>query len=119
MTHYVQTTKPKWAITAFRGFIASETHLWNNQYMKRLRCQGDNKMPKVGKWKKVKKNSKQTVWRNTTSKEEIIVKKSYTYPIAFQTRAEAEDDAIAYMRDFPEGKKTYYGNIFLKKKLRR
>ena len=26
MAHYVQTTKPKWAITAFRGFIASATH---------------------------------------------------------------------------------------------
>ena len=82
-------------------------------------------MPKVGKWKKIKKTSKQTVWRNTISKEEVIVKKSSTYPvggwesnvadgiriIAFQTRAEAESDAVAYMRNFPEGEKTYYAKF--------
>ena len=50
MTHYIQTTKPKWAITAFRGFIASSTHY---AYTEKEALDIANKFMKQTKYEKI------------------------------------------------------------------
>jgi len=78
---------------------------------------------KIGSWRKVRKNSSNTLWRNSTSNEEIRVEKDKykrgwrssvatgIKSLVFLTREDAEADAVAYMRDFPYGEKTYYKNV--------